>query len=124
MRIEGDLPSGIDVGPGTRPTEVTVVQLVAGTGPPVRDQSLVTVDFLAQEWGSPEPFESTYFKDPVVVPVGTAGSLPAWDRALIGLPQGSRVLVTAPSTEAQVPDSAGIGEHATIAWVIDILGVS
>jgi len=122
--LEGDEPVRIEVGQAAEPDEVVVVPLIEGTGPPVRAHSLVTLDLLAQAWGSRLPFEDTYFKEPVVLPVGTEGSIPAWDHALVGLNRGSRVLVIAPAEQARVPVSSGVPEHATIAWVIDILGVS
>lgn len=122
--LEVGEPTRIEFGSAEEPDDVVVVPLIDGSGPPVPQHGLVTLDLLAQAWGSRLPFESTYFKDPVVLPVGTDGSIPAWDEALVGLRRGSRVLVLAPAAQARVPVSAGVPERATIAWVIDILGVS
>lgn len=113
---------------GTRglvaPRGLEVIRLIDGSGPPVRDRSLVTLDYLGQQWGASEPFEDTYFKEPDLIALGTGMAPPAWDRALVGLRRGSRVLVVAPASLAGVPGATGSLVHGTIAWVIDVLGVS
>jgi peptidylprolyl isomerase len=117
-------PSSLATGGLRAPRGVVVVQLIAGTGPPVRDRSLVSLDYLGQVWGSGEPFADTYFKDPVLAALGTGTSPPAWQRGLVGVRRGSRVLVIAPAALAGVPGAPGAPTHGTIAWVIDVLGVS
>lgn len=112
--------------PLTRPDRLVVVPLVEGTGPRVRPRGLVTLDYLGQVWGAPRPFADTYPKEPVTVPLGTDGVLPAWDQALVGVRRGSRLLVLAPPSTAygatgSPPD---IPAGATLAYVIDVLGVS
>jgi len=122
-----ELSSGLPVGVsarGSAPTDLLVVPLIEGSGPAVRDHSLVTLDYLGQRWGTATPFEDTYFKEPAVFPVGAAGSVPAWDAALVGVRRGSRLLVVAPADLSGAPGVAAAPEHATIAWVIDVLGVS
>ena len=106
------------------PTTVRVITLVRGTGPEVRDHSLVTLDFLGQEWGRPVPFSDTYFKEPALVPIGAGGSVAAWDQALVGVRRGSRVLVLAPPDEKAAPSVVDFPDNVAIAWVIDVLGVS
>ncbi len=120
-----------DSGPesiGTRglvaPRGLEVIRLVDGTGPPVRDRSLVTLNYLGQQWGASDPFEDTYFKEPDLISLGTGTAPPAWDRALVGLHRGSRVLGVAPAALAGVPGATGTPVRGTIAWVIDVLGVS
>ncbi len=120
---EGE-PVRIDFGAAVEPDDLVVVPLIAGTGPPVRQHSLLRLDVLGQAWGSSVLFEDTYFKEPVLLPVGTEGAVPAWDQALVGLRRGTRVLVIAPAAQARAPGSPGVPARATIAWVIDILGVS
>lgn len=122
--VEDGMPVRIDVAGATEPGSVVVIPLLVGTGPEVRDGSLVTIDHLSQGWGARIPYDDTYLKEPVVVPVGTAGAVPAWSEALVGLRRGSRVLVIAPREQAREPVSSSLPDRATIAWVIDILGVS
>lgn len=123
VQLSSGLPVGVSM-PGREPTDLLVVPLIAGAGPVVRDHSLVTLDYLGQQWGSTTPFEDTYFKEPAVFPIGTVGSVPAWDAALVGVRQGSRLLVVAPADRAGAPGVASAPKRATIAWVVDVLGVS
>lgn len=109
-----------------KPTHLVVVPLVEGTGPPARDQSLVTIDDLGQLWGTAHVVASTYGKEPTTFALGTGNVIKAWDRALVGVRRGSRVLVLAPPRLAfqhtgQPPEIPG---NATLAYVIDVLGVS
>jgi peptidylprolyl isomerase len=120
---EGD-PIGIAFSGATEPAGVQVITLITGDGPKVRDHSLVTLHFLGQAWGARAPYADTYFKEPAVVPVGAEGSVPSWDQALVGLHQGSRVLVIGPAGPPSVATGPGIGEDDPIAWVVDVLGVS
>lgn len=108
-------PARVAFGSAPEPQALRVVPLIDGRGPRVRDHSLVTVDALGQVRGQGSPFQDTYFKEPSVIPVGTEVPDPAWVRALVGLRQGSRVLVLVPS---------GVGSHPSTAWVVDVLGVS
>ena len=108
------------------PKKLVVVPLVLGTGPEARPDSLVTIDYLGQLWKSRRVVASTYGTDPTTVSLGTGNVIKAWDRALVGVPRGSRVLVLAPPSLAfqstgQPPTIPG---NATLAYVIDVLGVS
>lgn len=124
VEVLAEDPIRVDVPSGPSPTELTVVPLVEGTGPVVRDRSLVTIDYLGQVWGRPGPFLDTYFKEPAVVPVGAELSVPAWDEALVGVRQGSRLLVIAPGPQPREPQVVSTPARGTICWVIDVLGVS
>jgi peptidylprolyl isomerase len=124
VRYAGSEPVSIDFAGAGEPGQVTTIPLIDGSGPPVRDHSLVTVDLLGQVWGGRAPFADTYFKEPVLVPIGAEGSVPTWDQALVGVPQGSRVLVVGPAGPPGVAVTRGIGEDVTTAWVVDVLGVS
>lgn len=115
-------------GPHTipRPKKLVVVPLVIGTGPEARSDSLITIDYLGQLWKSRRVVASTFGKAPTTVSLGTGNVIKAWDRALVGVPRGSRVLVLAPPSLAfqstgQPPTVPG---NATLAYVIDVLGVS
>lgn len=108
----------------TPPRGLQVVPLIDGAGPPVRDRSLITLNYLGQQWGASDPFEDTYFKEPDLIALGTGMAPPAWERSLVGLRRGSRVLVIAPAALAGVPGIKGPQVRGTIAWVIDVLGVS
>ncbi|WP_148046019.1 FKBP-type peptidyl-prolyl cis-trans isomerase [Nocardioides marmoriginsengisoli] len=119
-----DLPVGVLFPGGKRPTATRVVPLITGEGPRVRDHSLVTLHFLGQVWGAGAPYADTYFKEPVVVPIGAEGSAAAWDDALVGVRQGSRVLVIGRAGPPSVATGPRVAENEIVAWVVDVLGVS
>ena len=109
-----------------KPHRLVVVPLVEGTGPPARADSLITIDYLGQLWNRRTLVASTYGKEPMTFALGTGNVIKAWDQALVGVRRGSRVLVLAPPALAfhstgQPPTIPG---NATIAYVIDVLGVS
>ena len=112
--------------PIRKPKKLVVVPLVVGTGPEARPDSLITIDYLGQLWKSRRVVASTYGLEPTTVSLGTGNVIKAWDRALVGVTRGSRVLVLAPPSLAfqstgQPPTIPG---NATLAYVIDVLGVS
>lgn len=125
--LDAGVPGGLDFsGADAKPRKLVVVPLVAGTGPPVRDDSLVTLRSLGQVWRSKEPFDDSFTKEPILVAIGVGQVVEAWDRALVGVRRGSRLLVLAPPKLAF--DAVGrpplVPPNATIAYVIDVLGVS
>ena len=107
--------------------QLEVVTLIEGQGPPARKASLVTFDYLGQIYGTDKVFDESYSKEPVTFPLGTGGLIPAWDEGLVGVKRGSRVLIIAPPKygygKAGNP-GAGISGNDTLAFVVDILGVS
>lgn len=124
--LEDGLPSGFDFAGSQRPGDLVVVPLVRGTGPAIKPDSLVTLHSLAQVWGSSVPFDDTFRKEPALVPIGTGKVIEAWDRALVGVRRGSRVLVIAPPRLAfkDAGNPPAVPPGATVAYVIDVLGVS
>lgn len=113
-----------------QPDRLRAVSLIEGTGDPVRADSLVTLDAVGQLWNSPEVVSSTYLEEPVTVAIGAGNGngnvIAAWERALVGVPAGSRVLlVTPPHLAYQHTGSPpSIPGDATLVYVIDVLGVS
>jgi peptidylprolyl isomerase len=126
VTLEGGVPHGLDFSGARKPADLVVRTLIDGDGPPVRDDSLVTLRTLGQVWGARDPFDDSFGKEPVLVPVGVGQVVAAWDRALVGVRRGSRLLVVAPPGLAF--KAAGrpplIPPNATIGYVVDVLGVS
>ncbi len=105
--------------------ELQVIPLVEGTGPPARDDSLVTFDYFGQVYGTNSVFDESFSKQPVTFPLGIGGLIKGWDEGLVDVKEGSRVMLI-------VPPEQGYGEqgqppkipaNATLTFVIDILGV-
>jgi len=104
--------SAVDFAGVEKPAEMRAYALVIGTGPVVDVHDVITVDYLAQRSGERDPFEDTFFKEPVQVALGTGTAPESWDKFLVGVHQGTRLVIYG-------PDKRGM-----IAWVVDVLGVN
>lgn len=112
--------------PRTRPpARLQVRTIVKGTGKPVEPRQLVVYHDLGRIWRNGKVFESSRGRGhPDSVVVGARQMLTGWDRAVVGKPVGSRVLVVVPPAEgygAKGHAASGITKTDTLAFVIDIL---
>jgi peptidylprolyl isomerase len=106
------------------PTTLQVVPLVEGDGPEARDDSLVTFDYFGEVYGGKKPFDESFSKEPVTFPLGMGGLIKAWDKGLVGLKRGSRVMIIAPPDVAYGDQARpGIPADSTLVFVVDVLGV-
>jgi peptidylprolyl isomerase len=106
--------------------KLQVITLVKGTGPKTT-KSLATMNYLGQVYGTKKAFNNTFVSAPTSFPLGYGGVIPAWDKALVGIPVGSRVMLIAPPAlayGAQGQPDGGIPKNATLVFVVDILGAS
>jgi peptidylprolyl isomerase len=126
---DGDAITSLDFSDAakTPSPKLEKITLVEGDGPVVRDPSMVSVDYLGQVYGSTKPFDNSFEKEPVSFPLGKGSSLiPAWNKALIGVPRGSRVMLIVPPGDGYGPNGnpqIKVGPKDTMVFVIDILGV-
>lgn len=110
--------------PKKAPTKLQVVPLIEGDGPPARDDSLVTFDYFGAVWQGKEPFDESFSKEPVTFALGMGNLIEAWDKGLVGVKRGSRVMVIAPPDTAYGDQARpGIPASSTLVFVVDILGV-
>ncbi|MGH8889493.1 MAG: FKBP-type peptidyl-prolyl cis-trans isomerase, partial [Acidothermaceae bacterium] len=97
--------------PKTKPPTATKVDVVTkGTGKPVATGDLAVVNGYGRTWTSATAFENTFGSDtpPDTLPVGTGQiSMTGLDKALLGVPIGSRVLIV-------IPPSEGFGEISSL----------
>ena len=119
--------TGIDFSkaPKKAPTELQVIPLVEGDGPAAKAGRLVTFNYYGAVWGAAKPFDSSFSRGaPVPFGVGVKGLIPAWDKVIPGLKQGSRVLIVAPPGDAYGAQAqSGIPANSTLTFVVDVLGV-
>ncbi|MGH3414564.1 MAG: FKBP-type peptidyl-prolyl cis-trans isomerase [Marmoricola sp.] len=121
------VPTGFDFGSLPKPKHLEVIPLVKGHGPKVPRSGTVTVNYLGSVWGSHKAFDQSYTKHQTATfPVGMGSVIPGWDKGLVGVPQGSRVLLLCPPQDAYGPQGQppSIPKNATLAFVVDVLGVS
>ncbi|MCW2863109.1 MAG: peptidylprolyl isomerase FKBP-type [Actinoallomurus sp.] len=107
------------------PAKLQVRTIVQGTGKPVQARQLVIYHDLGQIWRNGKTFESSRGREhPDSVVVGARQMLAGWDRAVVGKPVGSRVLVVVPPSQgygAKGHAASGITKTDTLAFVIDII---
>lgn len=123
----GSKVTGLDFSkaPKKAPTQLQVIPLVKGDGPVAKAGRLVTFNYYGAVWGSKKPFDSSFTRGaPVPFGVGVNGLIPAWDKLIPGLKQGSRVLIVAPPKEGYGSRAQrGIPANSTLIFVVDVLGV-
>jgi peptidylprolyl isomerase len=111
--------------PKKAPTKLQVIPLVKGDGPVAKAGRLVTFNYYGAVWGAKKAFDSSFTRGaPVPFGVGVHGLIPAWDKVIPGLKQGSRVIIVAPPNEAYGSQGRpGIPANSTLTFVVDVLGV-
>jgi peptidylprolyl isomerase len=107
------------------PKGLVTKTVIKGTGPVVKSGQTILVHYTGKIWGTDSEFDSSWGRgEPVMFPIGVGKVIKGWDQSLVGVTQGSRLLVTIP------PDlgygKAGSGEKIkgtdTLVFVVDVLG--
>ena len=107
------------------PTELVVQQLIEGDGPPVESGQVIVVHYRGVLWKDGSEFDATWSRNqPAGFLIGTGNVIPGWDKALVGQPVGTRVLITVPPAEGYGPEGnpPTIAGDDTLVFVVDILG--
>lgn len=118
----------VTVPKGKPPATTDVRVITRGTGPALQNGDLAVVDGYGRTWADGTEFENTYASGavPDTLPVGTGKlQLTGLDKALVGVPTGSRVLVVIPPKEgfglaSQLP--TGVKKTDTAVLVFDVRG--
>lgn len=118
------VPVGFDVTRLRKPKRLVVVPMREGTGPTVQSPDRVALHYLGEVWGASQPFDDTYSKEPALYSVGLGRLIKAWDKALVGLKEGARVLLVCPPKLAYGATARpDIPAGSTLVYVVDVLGV-
>ncbi len=124
-RVTTGATPAMTIPPARPPGRLAVRTIVRGTGPVVQARQLVVYHDLGRIWRDGKVFESSRGRGhPDSVVVGARQMLAGWDRAVVGQPVGSRVLVVVPPGDgygAKGHAASGITRGDTLAFVIDIL---
>jgi peptidylprolyl isomerase len=127
IKESGGKVTGFDFSkaPKKAPKKLEVIPLVQGDGPVAKAGRLVTFNYYGAVWGAKKAFDSSFTRGaPVPFGVGVHGLIPAWDKVIPGLKQGSRVIIVAPPNEAYGSQGRpGIPANSTLTFVVDVLGV-
>ena len=127
VKTSGGKVTGLDFSkaPKKAPTKLQLIPLIKGTGPAAQAGRLVTFNYYGAVWGSSKAFDSSFTRGaPVPFGVGVNSLIPAWDKLIPKLKQGSRVLIIAPPADAYGSRAQkGIPKNSTLVFVVDVLGV-
>jgi len=108
------------------PTALSSTTLVQGTGPTTVTGDELVVQYLGEIWATGKEFDSSWGRaNPAGFTVGVGDLIPAWDKALVGVKVGSRVLLVVPPADgygSAGQSKAGISGTDTLVYVVDVLG--
>lgn len=117
--------TGLDFAGANKPSKNLLdTTLVKGEGPVVESGQTIAVNYLGQVYDAEAPFDESYSKDPASFPIGVGQVVPGWDKSLVGMTVGSRVILSIPPADGYGPKgnkSAGIKGTDTLFFVVDIL---
>ncbi len=107
------------------PEELQVHTVIKGNGPEVKAGQTLTVHYLGQIYPDGKIFDQSWSRGaPATFQVGTGQLIAGWDKGLVGVPVGSRVILVVPPDqgygEAGQPQ-AGIKGTDTLIFAIDVL---
>ena len=107
------------------PKKLTVKVLHEGTGPVVARGDLVVANYVGQIWQG-AVFDTTFdARVPDAFQIGEKRVMAGWDKTLVGMRVGSRVLLVVPPADGYgkrgLP-TEGITAKTTIIFVMDLLG--
>ena len=103
--------------------ELLVAEVVTGDGPPVEAGQTITADYFGQLPDADAPFDESFSREPFQAPIGAGQLIAGWDEGLVGVPVGSRVVMSIPSDLGYGDAGAGpdIPGGATLFFVVDII---
>lgn len=109
---------------GDPPPSLQRVILSEGTGPVTTSGDWLVTNYLGQVWGG-KVFDNSYDRGSTsAFQIGVGKVVPGWDVGLVGVPVGSRVMLSLPPADgykAAGNPSAGITGTDTLVFVVDIV---
>lgn len=99
--------------------------LSEGKGPKVAKGDLLVADYLGEVYKTGKVFDNSYDrKQPVAFPIGTGQVIKGWDKTLVGVKAGSRVLMVIPPADGygkKGNPQAGIKGTDSLVFVVDVI---
>jgi peptidylprolyl isomerase len=109
-------------GDGAEPTDLVVKKLITGKGPEVKSGQTISVNYTGVLYKTGEQFDSSWKrKQAAEFPIGTGGVIPGWDKGLVGIPVGSRVLLDIPVKLAYGENPQPGYPKGALRFVVDVL---
>ncbi|MEV0755132.1 FKBP-type peptidyl-prolyl cis-trans isomerase [Streptosporangium sp. NPDC050280] len=108
------------------PKELVAKTVIQGTGPEVKSGQSILVQYAGKIWGSDVEFDSSWSRgaQPIMFQIGTGKVIKGWDQGLVGVPIGSRVLLSIPPDLGYGKEGSGekIKGTDTLVFLVDVLG--
>jgi peptidylprolyl isomerase len=120
---DDDNVTGLDFSDVGEPSdELQVAQVTTGTGAPVEQGQTITADYFGQLADQTEPFDESFSGEPFQAPIGVGSLIPGWDQTIVGVPVGSRLVMSIPPDLGYGESGSGpIPGGATLYFVVDII---
>lgn len=107
------------------PKGLVAKTVIKGTGPEVKSGQSILVQYVGKIWGSDLEFDSSWTRggEPIMFQIGTGRVIKGWDQGLVGVPVGSRVLLSIPPDLGYGKDGSGdkIKGTDTLVFLVDVL---
>jgi len=108
------------------PTALSATTLIQGSGAVTASGDELVVQYIGEIWATGKEFDSSWSRNqPTGFSIGVGQVIPGWDKALVGVKVGSRVLLVVPPADgygSAGQSAAGISGTDTLVFVVDILG--
>ncbi|MEV4799795.1 FKBP-type peptidyl-prolyl cis-trans isomerase [Nonomuraea sp. NPDC049421] len=125
VRIGGGPRPSLTVPRSAPPQKFTAGVLSRGDGPPARAGQLVVTQYAGAVWRGGRVFDATWAGGgPKAFKLGDGGVIKGWDKALTGVPAGSRVAMVVPPAYGYGPAGRpewGVEGSDTLVFVVDLL---
>ncbi|MFC4121089.1 FKBP-type peptidyl-prolyl cis-trans isomerase [Nonomuraea zeae] len=125
VRVTGGARPGLAVPAGAPPAAFEAKVLDRGAGRRTQAGQLVVTQYEGAIWSRRRIFDATWSTGrPKAFKIGDGSVLKAWDKALVGVPVGSRVLMIVPPAYgygATGQPAYGIKGSDTLVFVVDVL---
>lgn len=109
---------------GSAPKKLESKVLRRGDGVAVQKGDLLVASYLGKVWGG-KVFDSSFSRgEPAAFPIGVGKVIPGWDKTLVGVPLGSRMLLVIPPSDgygSSGNSAAGIKGTDTLVFVVDLV---
>ncbi|GAB2835421.1 FKBP-type peptidyl-prolyl cis-trans isomerase [Actinocorallia aurea] len=122
----GDAPT-VEIPKTDPPKELVVKTLIQGTGPVTQKGQTLVTNYAGKVWRTGKEFDSSWTNgSPANFPIGNGSVIAGWDKALVGVNVGSRLLLVIPSEDGYADGNkdAGIEKGDTLVFVVDVLGAA
>ncbi|GAA4220264.1 peptidylprolyl isomerase [Streptosporangium album] len=107
------------------PEKLVAKTVIKGTGPEVKSGQSILVQYAGKIWGSDVEFDSSWSRggQPIMFQIGTGKVIKGWDQGLVGVPVGSRVLLSIPPDLGYGKQGSGdkIKGTDTLVFLVDVV---